>query len=92
MGKQGKRAAARAETLLALPGGVLSGQVRIELCGNERAHVEGCDGIVAYEPEHIRIRTAQGVVCFWGSGLRLRVLEGRYAEVCGRIASLEWEG
>lgn len=92
MGKQRRRVAARAEQMLELPGGVLSGQVRIELCGNECAHVEGCTGILAYEPERICIRTAQGAVRFLGADLHLRVLAGQYTEVTGCIASVDFEG
>lgn len=92
MASKRRRAAARVERALELPGGVLTGQVRIELCGDECAHVEGCTGILAYEPELIRIRTQQGQVRFFGRDLRLRVLEGRYTEVLGRIASVDFGG
>lgn len=90
--KHRRQAAVRAERLLELPGGVLSGQARIELCGNGCARVEGCTGILAYEPGCICIRTVQGTTRFRGEDLHLRVLEGRYTEVLGRIVSVELEG
>lgn len=61
---------------------------RMTLTGQERLHVEQHKGLVAYQPEEIRFRTACGMLCVAGQGLRFRLYTSSEAIIAGRIDSV----
>ena len=80
----------RVEEMLELPEGALSGAARVELSGNRRAVVEGCQGILEYEEGVIRLNTTSGIVRFMGRDLRMNCLTEDSAVVTGFILSVEF--
>ncbi len=88
--KRAQTLAANAETALALPLGVLTEASHIELCGNRRAMLEGCRGIVKYDEDMIELRIDSGTVRFTGRELCMTNLNPTCAVVTGRLLSLEF--
>ena len=74
-----------------LPGGMTMGESRLLLLGNRELTVEGCKGILEYEPEQIRLNLGTGSLTIRGSELTLLSLEPDYAQVGGRFASVEFQ-
>ena len=66
----------------------------IQLDGNCRAVVDGCDGIVDYTGERVVLRAGKLALRFEGSGLGLKRLTRDGAVIEGRITRVEyaWEG
>lgn len=80
----------RVERIFELPTGTLSSAARIELLGNRRAVVDGCQGIVEYSDDLIRMQTGSGMLRFSGSLLTISCLTEDSAIIEGNILSLEY--
>ncbi len=91
--KQEKKAVKPVEKLVSafdLPKTVLPGMANIELTGNREAIVDGCDGIVQYDDEVIKLSTGKLVVCFYGNRLTIRTLTTDQAVIEGEIISIQF--
>ena len=66
--------------------------VRIAVVGQSRAMVENHRGVMAFGPQCVRVRTAQGSVSIRGEKLVICELRRDGLIVTGRIASIDWEG
>ena len=67
----------------------------VELSGNRRAVVDGCDGILEYEEDQVVFRAGKLALCFTGRGLRLVKLTDTAAVIEGviqQVAYLYGEG
>lgn len=80
----------RVEKVLELPVGSLTGAARIEMTSNRRAVVEGCQGIVEYADDVVRMQTGSGLIRFTGRSLSISCLTEDSAVVEGIILSLEF--
>ncbi|MBR2407013.1 MAG: YabP/YqfC family sporulation protein [Clostridia bacterium] len=80
----------RIEERLDLPTGVLSTAPRMELFGNRRVVIEGCESILEYDEDRIRLRTAAGVVRFTGCELCMTCRTPEHAVITGRLVSVEF--
>lgn len=60
----------------------------VELSGNRRAVVDGCDGIVDYNEEMVILRAGKLTLRFEGQGLRLMRLTESSAVIEGRVHQL----
>lgn len=60
----------------------------VELSGNRRVVVDGCDGIVDYDEEKVILRAGRLTLRFEGQGLRLMRLTENSAVIEGRIHQL----
>lgn len=80
----------KAEQLLELPGGLLSGEVRMELEGRTRLTADGDTAIVSYDDEHVCFMTKSGVVRVSGSELVLESFRSSGVCVSGRLLSVEF--
>lgn len=80
----------RLEHVLDLPVGVLTDAPRMELAGNRRAVVEGCERILECEEDHITLRTTAGTVRFNGRELCLNCRTADSTLVTGRLVSVEF--
>lgn len=89
MAKKG-RVPVKLEQLLDLPAGTLANNVRMELTGTRRAVIEGCRRVLEYEPDVIRLDTADGVVRFMGRGLCMNCLTPSGTVITGQILSIEF--
>lgn len=66
------------------------GGALIELTGNRRAVIDGCDGIVDYDKEKVIVRTGRMTICFSGRSLRLCRLTENSAIIEGFIQQVEY--
>ena len=78
------------ERTLQLPNGLLSKQPRMELSGNRRVLIEGCNGIVEYSEDRICLRTDIGTIRFMGRNLCMHRLNPSCAVISGRLLSVEF--
>ena len=62
----------------------------VELYGNRRAVVDGCDGIVDYDQEKVVLRAGRLTLEIQGEGLRLTRLTERSAVIQGRIHQVSY--
>ena len=81
----------KAEQLLELPVGALSGEAHIEILGKERVIVSGHCDIREYDDGFVRLCARSGTVCIRGSRLTLDNLHSGGISVGGRILSVELE-
>lgn len=65
---------------------------RITLTGRERVHVEQHKGLVAYQPEEVVFRVAEGRLTVAGAELRFRLYTACEAILTGRIDSVAMAG
>ena len=79
----------RAERLLELPSGMLSGEARIEIDGMRQVIVTGHCEIREYEPMLVRLQTRSGEVRIRGDRLTLDDLHSDSIAVSGWIVSVE---
>ncbi len=80
----------KAEQLLELPAGSLSGEARIEIDGRRQVTVAGSCEIHEYETALVRLTTKSGEVLITGDNLQLDDLHSRGISVSGRILSVEF--
>lgn len=88
--KRNHAVAGRVENVLDLPVGVLTEAPRIELAGNRRALVEGCERILECDEDRVCLRTAVGTVRFTGRELCLHCRTADSTVVTGRLLSIEF--
>ncbi len=80
----------RVENAMNLPKGTLVGAAFIELEGNTRAVISGCKGICLYSEDCVSLRTAQGVVAFYGRNMEMGCLSVDGAIVTGCLQRIEF--
>lgn len=79
----------RAEHLLELPSGALSGEAHIEIDAMRQVIVSGSCDIREYEPMLVRLHTRSGEVRIHGNNLMLDNLHSDSVAVSGTILSVE---
>ena len=79
----------KAEHLLELPAGSLSGEARIEIDGKRSVTVTGACEIREYETSLVRLTAKSGDILITGDDLQLDDLHSRGISVSGRILSVE---
>ena len=62
----------------------------VELTGNRRAVVDGCDGILDYEETQVIFRAGRLTLCFTGRGMKLVKLTDTAAVIEGIIHQVEY--
>ncbi len=82
--------AQRAEQLLELPGGSLSGEARIEIDGKRQLTVTGSCEIREYEESLVRLLTRVGELRVNGDALVLDHLHCGGVSISGRLLSIEF--
>ena len=73
-----------------IPQTALAGIPQIEMAGNREAIVEGCQGVLEYDENIIRLSTGKMSIRFMGRGLQIRVLTRDSAVVEGFITHVEF--
>ena len=86
--REGGAALAR---VFSMPAGAMPGAVNIQISGRSELLLEGCDGILAYEKEEVRLAARKFVVKITGRELELICLTADSALVQGRIAAVSFE-
>jgi sporulation protein YqfC len=87
------KAAAKKKILPAvfdIPGSALSGIAHIEMAGNREAVIDGCQGVVEYDENIIKLSTGKMVIKFSGRDLQIKTLTHDSAVVSGFILAMEF--
>ncbi len=63
----------------------------IHIIGTREISIDGCQGIVLYEREEIRLRLRGRVMCICGEDLTLKTYYTGHVSVKGRIFSIAFE-
>lgn len=79
----------RLARVLDLPPEVVFNFPKTTLIGNVQVLVENHQGLLAYDPHTMRVRTAQGELVISGSGLQIGSILPRELVVDGRILHVE---
>ncbi len=87
---KGSAVGERMEQWLDLPAGALTPATRMEVSGNRRVVIEGCQGILEYGEDCIRLRVCEGVLRLFGRELCMHCLNPSCAVISGKILSLEF--
>lgn len=80
----------RLTKMLELPAAALPGLPQIEISGNQEAVVEGCQGILEYDENVIRLSAGKMSIRFTGRNLQVRVLTQSSAVVAGFLTGVEF--
>lgn len=88
--KPDKTSAPNLKESLTLGKALFEREVHVELCGNREALIDGCQGIVEYNEESIRLNITKGQLKIWGRGLQIACLAEEGMIVRGYIMGLEY--
>ena len=75
---------------LELPAEGLPGNAQIELCGNKKAIVSGCRGVLEYDERTICVSAGKLSVRFNGASLCVSLYRDGEAVICGEIVNVEF--
>lgn len=70
----------------------IPGKPLIEIVGNTMVLIENHCGIISYSRECVAVKTKNGCICVFGSGLVLNKMSKELLRVCGRIQNVELRG
>jgi sporulation protein YqfC len=76
--------------IMDIPPSAISGVPQIELGGNREAVVDGCQGILEYSEDSIKLAAGKLNMRFAGRELQLKVLTHDSAVIEGYITSIEF--
>lgn len=76
--------------LLDIPASAVIGNCQMEISGNREVVIDGCQGILEYDENVIKLATGKMSVKFIGRGLQIRVLTHSSAVVEGFITGIEF--
>ena len=76
--------------LFEVPQNALSGVAQIEIAGNREAVIDGCQGILEYDENVIKLSAGRMSIRFSGRGLQIKVLTHDSAVVEGFITGIEF--
>lgn len=77
--------------VLEMPPGSIGKGAHIELSSNREATVDGCQGVITYDENKIKLNVGSGTVEFVGRGLEITVLAGTQAVIRGFIIRVDFE-
>ncbi len=80
----------RMERAMDFPGGSLSNTALLEIEGDRRVVIAGCQGILTYTDDCICLRTPEGQIAFFGQELEMGCLSVDGATVTGRLQRIEF--
>jgi len=80
----------RITDLLDIPANAMVNVPQIEMAGNREALVDGCQGVLEYDENIIRLIAGSMTIKFVGRGLQIKVLTHSSAVVAGFITSVEF--
>ena len=63
---------------------------RFEMCGNKEVIIEGCQGILIYDENLIKIKVKKMLVSFFGRNLSVKCLTSDSLIILGFITSVEF--
>ena len=75
-----------------LPKELVTSYSRMVLLGNNEFTIENYSGIIEYEMNKIRLRSASGIISVVGEGLVINELDNEELFIRGKIRSIDIEG
>ena len=75
-----------------LPKELVTSCSRMVLFGNEEFTIENYSGIIEYEVNKIKLRSASGIISVVGEGMIINELDNEELFIRGKIRSIEIEG
>lgn len=75
-----------------MPKELVTSYSRMVLLGNSEFTIENYSGIIEYELNKIRLKSASGIICVLGENLTINELDDENLFVKGRIKTIEIEG
>ena len=82
--------APRLGALLEIPSSSLGGIPQMEIAGNREAVIDGCQGILEYDENVVKLTTGKMSIRFFGRGLQIKVLTHDSAVVTGFITNIDF--
>ena len=76
--------------VMELPMDLVSGMFHIELSGNREAVIEGCNGVLEFDENIVRLNVGKFIIKFTGRGLIIKELTKSSVVVEGFIISIEY--
>ncbi|KUO78298.1 MAG: sporulation protein [Desulfosporosinus sp. BRH_c37] len=78
--------------ILDFPPEVVGEGPKITITGRQQVMVENYISVINFSEEEIRIKTAEGDVCFGGKGLVLKVILSTELRIEGELSSVSFGG
>jgi sporulation protein YqfC len=76
--------------ILGLPSNAVTNGLQIEMAGNTHAFVDGCQGVIEYNDNTIKLASARKDVRFTGRNLRVRSMTAGSCVVEGDIHTVDF--
>ena len=76
--------------ILDVPQNMFESYSQVVLSGNREAVLDGCQGVVEYEDDFIKLKIGRQMVKFTGKNLQIKCMAGENVIIDGSILSLEF--
>ena len=80
----------RLAKILDVPQNMFESYSQIVLSGNREAVLDGCQGVIEYEDDFIKLKIGRQVVKFTGQNLQIKCMTGENVIIDGKILSVEF--
>ena len=88
--KQKQASPERLAKILDVPQNMFESYSQIVLSGNREAVLYGCQGVIEYEDDFIKLKIGKQMVKFTGQNLQIKCMTGENVIIDGRILSVEF--
>ena len=88
--KQKQASPERLAKILDVPQTMFESYSQIVLSGNREAVLDGCQGVIEYEDDFIKLKIGKQMVKFTGQNLQIKCMTGENVIIDGRILSVEF--
>lgn len=62
----------------------------IEIFGNNKISIDGCEGVFEYEDSYLKLKLQKGMLILCGNGFDIVFFENKLITVKGKISSVEF--
>ena len=76
--------------ILDVPQNMFESYSQIVLSGNREAVLDGCQGVIEYEDDFIKLKIGRQMVKFTGQNLQIKCMTGENVMIDGVILSVEF--
>ena len=88
--KQKQASPERLANILDVPQNMFESYSQIVLSGTREAVLDGCQGVIEYEDDFIKLKIGKQMVKFTGQNLQIKCMTGENVIIDGRILSVEF--
>lgn len=68
----------------------LLSETHIEILGNSKLEIDGCEGVYEYSSEYLKLRLKEGALLICGSDFDILTFENKTMTMRGKIKSIEF--